>query len=167
MPEDLRQAIDTSAVNRTPEQKKLMACRFFMNGQCREGDACEYSHDADVIAAFKRRKEERGSSSSSSSGEDKGKGKSKGKRRGKKGKAFAGTAVVQAAASIFGIDADVIESAPVPHNPQSSRSWGTSFWKAAKTAAISMMVAPRQLPKEARQVAWAPTLESVQNIPII
>ena len=59
MPEDLRQAIAANATSRTPQQRKSMACRFFMNGQCREGDNCEYSHEEDVVVQFKKKRRKR------------------------------------------------------------------------------------------------------------
>ena len=168
VPQEVQEAINTNASRRSTEQKRLLACRFHMNGNCRNGDACEYCHEDEAIAAFKKRRKERNSSSSSERHEAvEEDDSSQESRKSKKAKAYGGGYIAKAAASVIGLNAEVAESAPVPKSPPTSRGWGSSLWKAAKTAAVSVMAAPAQVPKVTRQVAWAPTLESVENFPLI
>jgi hypothetical protein len=55
----------------TPEQKKVIACRYFIAEKCTKGDDCPYSHDASVCNKAKEKAKEKG----------KGKGKGKGKKQ--------------------------------------------------------------------------------------
>ena len=46
------EAAKTPPADRTPAQKKLLACRFYIEGKCSDAN-CEYSHDPEICKDFK------------------------------------------------------------------------------------------------------------------
>ena len=48
LPANTLEAAKTPPAKRTAAQKKLLACKFYISGQCSAGAQCEYSHDKTI-----------------------------------------------------------------------------------------------------------------------
>ena len=76
----------------TPDEKKRRACWFFMRDKCSKGDACEFSHNKQIVDAARAKASGKGrskanSATESDSGESTDSGKeSRKKRRGRQNK---------------------------------------------------------------------------------
>ena len=121
-------AIATAPADRSPEQKKLIGCRFFANGNCSNGDNCAYSHkDADIQITKKRIKSAAAKQSQGDKSDaDADAAAAPADKPPKKTKKVKGSV---SAAILAGIAPDVADSAPTSA-PKNSEEWGvTKFVK--------------------------------------
>ena len=120
------QALNTKPDQRTPEQKKLIGCRFHVTGNCLSGDKCLYSHKPEDIERTKKRMAAAAKKQEEQNAQPKAEPKAASAKA--KGKVKASAAVVAGLAAV-----PVDDAAPIPNDsiqtPKSS-NWGiTKFLK--------------------------------------
>ena len=116
------EAAKTPPADRTPAQKKLLACRFFIEGKCSDAN-CEYSHDPEICKDFKKRLE----------------AKKKAKGAGK-AKATVAAPVMTAAVAAGLVAGSEGASAPSPRQAPAGKRWfGSKLWTAVKGAAATVL----------------------------